>query len=218
MLPDCCPVVADSLCCCCRCEQLSSLPAEIGQLRRLRVLFAYRNMLTEVPEELGACTQLEVGYGCCSELLCCCDARCCCPYMLPLFIPTGAKFSQQPAVVAACLSVQSDQTEETQPQPQPHQSCPRLRLQHEGAGMFRGSAGESQAQEVTCDLWFIAWLSDGSCSPLCAGVPPFGLQPPGKPGREHPGSGRAQNPHCGGKQPPLTAKGPVLPHQVTSPL
>jgi len=42
------------------CVQLSSLPAEIGQLRRLRVLFAYRNRLTEVPEELGACTQLEV--------------------------------------------------------------------------------------------------------------------------------------------------------------
>lgn len=40
--------------------QLSSLPAEIGQLKRLRVLFAYRNRLTEVPEELGACTQLEV--------------------------------------------------------------------------------------------------------------------------------------------------------------
>lgn len=40
--------------------QLGSLPAEIGQLRRLRVLFAYRNRLTEVPEELGACTQLEV--------------------------------------------------------------------------------------------------------------------------------------------------------------
>lgn len=40
--------------------QLSSLPAEIGQLTRLRVLFAYRNRLTEVPEELGACTQLEV--------------------------------------------------------------------------------------------------------------------------------------------------------------
>ena len=42
------------------CVQLSSLPAEIGQLRRLRVLFAYRNRLTEVPEELGNCTQLEV--------------------------------------------------------------------------------------------------------------------------------------------------------------
>lgn len=42
------------------CVQLGSLPAEIGQLRRLRVLFAYRNRLTEVPEELGACTQLEV--------------------------------------------------------------------------------------------------------------------------------------------------------------
>ncbi|KAK5606165.1 hypothetical protein CRENBAI_026060 [Crenichthys baileyi] len=39
---------------------LSSLPAEIGELRRLRVLFVYRNRLTEVPEELGACTQLEV--------------------------------------------------------------------------------------------------------------------------------------------------------------
>lgn len=40
--------------------QLSSLPAKIGQLRRLRVLFTYRNRLTEVLEELGACMQLEV--------------------------------------------------------------------------------------------------------------------------------------------------------------
>lgn len=42
------------------CVQLSRLPAEIGQLKRLRVLFAYRNRLSDVPEELGACTQLEV--------------------------------------------------------------------------------------------------------------------------------------------------------------
>lgn len=55
-------VIKFSSLCCCRLVQLSSLPAEIGQLSRLRVLFIYRNNLTEVPEELGACTQLEVEY------------------------------------------------------------------------------------------------------------------------------------------------------------
>lgn len=52
--------VKDCLLLVCCCLQLSSLPPEIGQLRNLRVLFAYRNKLVEVPEELGACTQLEV--------------------------------------------------------------------------------------------------------------------------------------------------------------
>lgn len=117
-------------------------------------------------------------YNCCSKLWQ--GGEHCCSYMLWLFVPLiGAKFSQQPAVIAAWFSVQSDQTEETQSQPQPHQSCPRLCLQHEGSGMFRGSVSESQAQEVTCTLCFIGWLFDASCSPeshrLCAGVSPSGL-------------------------------------------
>lgn len=110
--------------------QLGSLPAEIGQLTRLRVLFAYRNQLTELPEELGACTQLEV-----QQTL---------PPHLPnnnvrvlqseLCCASGAEFGEQPAFVVAGLAVQPDPAEEAQPQSQPHLSHPGLRLQHEGSG------------------------------------------------------------------------------------
>lgn len=109
--------------------QLSSLPAEIGQLRRLQVLFAYRNRLTEVPETLGACTQLEV-----QLMMQTLDWRCS-HRLITLCCASGTEFGQQPAVLPATCSVQPDPTEKTKSQQQPHRSYPRLCVQHEGSGM-----------------------------------------------------------------------------------
>ena len=40
-------------------NQLTSLPAEIGQLTSLRELYLYDNQLTSVPAEIGQLTALE---------------------------------------------------------------------------------------------------------------------------------------------------------------
>jgi Leucine-rich repeat (LRR) protein len=41
-------------------NQLTALPPELGQLQRLRKLWADRNQLASVPDELGNCGELQV--------------------------------------------------------------------------------------------------------------------------------------------------------------
>lgn len=125
--------------------QLSNLPPEIGQLKRLRVLFAYRNRLIEVPEELGACTQLEVLHVFVILLIILLPLLVC----LTSFCPSGVEFSQQPAVLAAAVSLQPEPTKEAQPQSQPHRSHPRLRLQHEVSGESHVSTSTTTACPLT---------------------------------------------------------------------
>lgn len=45
-------------------NHLTSLPAELGQLQRLRKLWADSNQLTALPEELGQCSELQVSSVC----------------------------------------------------------------------------------------------------------------------------------------------------------
>lgn len=44
-------------------NQLTELPPQLGQLQRLRKLWADRNQLSSVPEALGNCAELQVGYA-----------------------------------------------------------------------------------------------------------------------------------------------------------
>src|SRR5690606_36219742 len=41
-------------------NQLSSLPPELGRLRKLRIIFCSSNAFTELPEVLGDCPELEM--------------------------------------------------------------------------------------------------------------------------------------------------------------
>lgn len=142
----------------CFCVQLRSLPPEIGRLQKLRVLFAYRNRLTEVPEELGSCSNLEVPV---QEAPRPQEERFSCYLCV-----AGAEFGQQPADHAAGLLLQPDPAEEAEPEPQPHHARPRLRLQHESSGRCVTSISPPPQRQLLPSV----------------GVPAPGLQPPGQPG------------------------------------
>jgi hypothetical protein len=43
-------------------NQLTALPPQLGQLQRLRKLWADRNQLASVPNELGDCAELQVNF------------------------------------------------------------------------------------------------------------------------------------------------------------
>ena len=46
-------------------NRLSTLPADLARLHKLRIVFCSDNLFTSVPEVLGRCTQLEmIGFKC----------------------------------------------------------------------------------------------------------------------------------------------------------
>ncbi|MEQ2213614.1 hypothetical protein XENOCAPTIV_017847, partial [Xenoophorus captivus] len=78
---------------------------------------------------------------------------------------------QQPAFLTAIFSVQPDQTQETQPQSQPHCSCSRLCLQHEDPGASSSarnqlSTNNNDKQMIQCSPVFLQVFLDLSSNRL----------------------------------------------------